>query len=114
MGTDLFYQGLAYLGENAAAALARIDGSPESPQGSKTLGHLLGKIEVQVPGPDGTWLTAGTTGETGPLAVNVRMLRLPALNPADPRLRLRMTKGNWRLDYVALAALGDQVTPVRV
>ena len=114
LSTFLFYQGLAYLGENAVPALARLGGSPESQSGSKTLGHLLGKIEIQIPGPDGAWLTAGYTGETGPLAVNVHMLRLPPLNPADPRLRLRMTKGNWRLDYVALAVLGDRVTPARV
>jgi hypothetical protein len=114
LSTFLFYQGLAYLGENAVPALVRLGSSQDSPQGSKTLGHLLGKIEIQVPGPDGTWLTTGSTGETGPLAGNVHMLRLPALNPADPRLRLRMTKGNWRLDYVALAVLGNQVTPVRL
>jgi len=114
LSTFLFYQGLAYLGENAVPALVRIGSSTDPQQGSKTLGDLLGKIEIQVPGPDGAWLTAGSTGETGPLAVNVHMLRLPALNPADPRLRLRMTKGNWRLDYVALAVLGDRVTPVRI
>ena len=114
LSTFLFYQGLAYLGEAAVPALARIDGSLESQQGSKTLGQLLGKIEIQVPGPDGTWSTVGTTGETGPLAVNVHTLRLPALDPRDPRLRLRMTKGNWRLDYVALAILGEQVTPERL
>jgi hypothetical protein len=111
LSTFLFYQGLAYLGENAAPALARLGPTGESPQGSKTLGDLLGKIEIQVPGPGGTWLTMGSTGETGPLAVNVHTLRLPDLNPNDPRLRLRLTKGNWRLDYVALAVLGEQVTP---
>ncbi|MEN8006765.1 MAG: hypothetical protein ABFS42_07090 [Candidatus Krumholzibacteriota bacterium] len=114
LSTYLFYQGLAYLGEQAAPALARLDHAPETQPGSQTLGDLLGRIEVQVPGPDGEWITAGTTGETGPLAVNVHMLRLPDLDPADPRLRLRFTKGNWRLDYVALAVLGDRVWPDRV
>jgi hypothetical protein len=114
LSTFLFYQGLAYLGEHAVPALARINPSSKTQQGSKSLGDLLGRIEIQVPGPDGVWLTVGSTGETGPLAVNVHMLRLPALNPDDPRLRLRLTKGNWRLDYVALAVLGDQVTPARV
>jgi len=114
LSTYLFYQGLAYLGQHAAPALVRLDPNPESPAGSKSLGDLLGKIEVQIPGPDGTWVTAGVTGETGPLAVNVHTLRLPELNPADRRLRLRLTRGNWRLDYVALAVLEDQVTPIRL
>jgi hypothetical protein len=114
LSTFLFYQGLAYLGENAVPALARLDGASQSESGSETMGHLLGKIEVQVPGPDGTWVSVGSTGETGPLAVNVHTLRLPALNPADTRMRLKLTKGNWRLDYVALAALDRPVTPVRI
>ncbi len=114
LSTFLFYQGLAYLGEHAVPALARINPSSKTQQGSKSLGDLLGRIEIQVPGPDGAWLTVGSTGETGPLAVNVHMLRLPTLNPDDPRLRLRLTKGNWRLDYVALAVLGNQITPARV
>jgi hypothetical protein len=114
LSTFLFYQGLAYLGEYAAPALVRLGPSGESPQGSKDLGDLLGRIEVQVPGPDGAWLTVGSTGETGPLAVNTHMLRLPKLNPADPRLRLKLTRGNWRLDYAALAVLEKEVTPVRL
>ncbi len=114
LSTYLFYQGLAYLGENAVPALARLDRTPASQQGSQDIGRILGRIEVQVPGPAGVWQTVGTTGETGPLATNVHMLRLPQLDPEDPRLRLRLTKGNWRLDYVALAPLGAQVTPQRV
>ncbi len=114
LSTYLFYQGLAYLGQYAAPSLARVEGSPESQQGSETLGHLLGKIEVQVPGPPGTWRTVGEMGETGPLAISVHMLRLPELGPAESRIRLRLTKGNWRLDYAALAVLGRQVRPVRI
>ena len=114
LSTFLFYQGLAYLGENAAPALVRLGPSGESGQGSKNLGDLLGKIEVQVPGPDGTWLSVGSTGETGPLAVNTHLLRLPKLNPADPRLRLKLTQGNWRIDYAALTVLENEVTPVRL
>ncbi len=114
LSTYLFYQGLAYLGQHAVSALARLDGAPESQQGSQDIGNILGRIEVQVPGPGDTWQTVGTTGETGPLAASVHMLRLPPLNPDDPRLRLRLTKGNWRLDYIALAALGRQVTPQRL
>lgn len=114
LSTYLFYQGLAYLGEKAAPALVRLGSSPQAQTGSKTLGLLLGRIEVQVPGPDGEWIFAGTTGETGPLAVNVHMLRLPALDTTDRRLRLVLTKGNWRLDHVALAVLGNEVSPDRI
>ncbi|MEP7326644.1 MAG: hypothetical protein ABI836_11890, partial [Gemmatimonadota bacterium] len=30
------------------------------------------------------------------------------------RIRLRLTKGNWRLDYLALADLGTEVAPIRL
>lgn len=116
LSTYLFYQGLAYLGENAVPALVRAGHPSGTLSGSKSLGDLLGRIEIQVPDSsdaDG-WRTVATAGETGPLAVNVHMRRLPELDPADPRLRLKLTKGNWRLDYVALAALAGEVTPVRV
>jgi hypothetical protein len=56
----------------------------------------------------------GTVGETGPLAVNVHLLPLPVGAVADGRLRLRLTRGHWRLDWVALAELGGAVTPRRV
>jgi hypothetical protein len=114
LSTFLFYQGLAYLGENAVPALARINPTQELAQGSKTLGALLGKIDILVSEPGGDWSTAGSVGETGPLAVNVNMLRLPPWDRTDGRLRLRMTKGNWRCDYIALAVLGDKVAPQRV
>jgi len=79
------------------------------------MGDMLGRIEVQAPQSDGTWLTVGSVGETGPLAVNVHMLRLPPSAVEGPvRLRLRLTKGNWRLDYVALAALEQPVEPRRI
>lgn len=114
LSTFLFYQGLAYLGQNAVPALARIERTRELTQGSKTLGQLLGGIEVQVSEPEGGWSTIGSAGETGPLAVNVHMVRLPPWDRTDGRLRLRMTQGNWRLDYIALAVLGEEITPQRV
>lgn len=114
LSTYLFYQGLAYLGQHAVPLLARLGGPDATQPGGEALGDLLGKIEVQVPAAAGRWVTVGETGETGPLAVNVHLLRLPALDPADPRLRLRLTKGNWRLDALSLAVLTGQVTPTRI
>lgn len=116
LSTYLFYQGLAFLGQHAVPLLARLGDSTTTRPGGEAVGDLLGKIEVQLPAADGQWMTVGETGETGPLAVNVHMLRLPALAAAGPRLRLRlrMTKGNWRLDAVSLAVLSHEVIPKRI
>jgi hypothetical protein len=112
LSTFLFYQGLAYLGEQAAPVLARagVRGGP----GGESVGALLGRIEVLVPDGHGGWDQVGEVGETGPLATNAHLLPLPPLPSGRVVLRLRLTKGNWRLDQVALAPLGDEVRPVRL
>ena len=112
--TYLFYQGLAYLGEWAVPALARADSGSYFDPAAGTVGNVLGAIEVQVPTAEGGWRTVGTVGETGPLAVNVHLLPLPEEAVAAGRVRLRLTRGHWRLDWVALAELAGTVTPRRV
>lgn len=125
MSTFLFYQTLAYLGRHAvpllgrAAAMATAAGAgPGSGPGAAGqplgIGALLGRIEVLVPDGAGGWRQAGEVGETGPLATNVHLLPLPPLDPRRPAIRLRLTKGNWRLDWVALAALAGEAVPVRL
>jgi hypothetical protein len=112
--TFLFYQTLAYLGEEATSALGRLDAAAYFDQGARTAGALLGRIEVLVPDADGHWQVVGAIGETGPLATNVHLLRLPdgCLEPAG-RVRLRLTRGHWRLDWIALARLAGPGEPVR-
>src|SRR5258707_4775403 len=68
-----------------------------------------------VPGADSDWVAVGSTGETGPIAVDMKVVPLPiAAMPSPLRIRLRLTRGLWRIDYVALATLGDSVAPVRI
>ena len=112
--TFLFYQTLAYLGEEATSALGRIDADAYFDQDARTAGALLGRIEVLVPGADGTWQVVGAIGETGPLATNVHLLRLPdGCLDQTGRVRLRLTRGHWRLDWIALARLTGPGEPVR-
>jgi hypothetical protein len=58
--------------------------------------------------------TVGQTQETGPLATDVRVVPLPRLAPGATRLRLRLARGHWRIDYVALARLTARVSPLRL
>lgn len=115
MTTYLLYQALAYLGNDAAHWLASIaSGGPAARERAGALGRTLGRIDVLIPDRAGGWTLAGSVGETGPLAVDTKVvpLRLPAGRPL--RLRLQLTKGLWRLNYLALVALGDSVTPLRI
>jgi hypothetical protein len=111
--TFLLYQTLAFMGREAGAWLARLERGDRALRGTG-LGRALGGIEVLVEEPGGGWRLAGEVHEHGPLAPDVHLVPLPALPPGPARLRLRLTQGNWRLDYVALAAPGPPAEPLRL
>ncbi|HKE90059.1 MAG TPA: hypothetical protein VKB45_06965 [Gemmatimonadales bacterium] len=114
--TYLLYQTLAYLGADAGTLLASLEsGGPALRRRVSGIQDLLGRIEVMVPGAEGEWVPVGSTGETGPIAVDTKVVPLPAATARGPlRVRLRLTRGLWRVDYVALAAFGDSVQPMRI
>lgn len=115
MTTYLIYQALAYMGHYAGEWLAGLErGGASAVTRARTMGQLLGNIEVWAEDAHGDWVLAGRTGETGPIATDVKLVPLPGTGPGPVRVRLRMTKGAWRLDWVALAALGEDVEPVRL
>ena len=112
--TYLLYQSLAYLGTRATEALAALERDPSLKDGVLEAHRRLGAIEVLLPDGAGGWRKVGEAFETGPLAVDTHLVRLPPLPPGPTRVRLRMTKGNWRLDWVALAELGPRLEATRV
>lgn len=58
---------------------------------------------------------AGTYREAGPIASDVLTIPLERRASTDSvRVRLRLAKGAWRLDWVALARIGDPIEPVRM
>lgn len=117
LSTYLFYQTLAHMGRSAGTWIAEMERSPAS-LGEKLRGlsEELGKVEVLVPDEHGEWRSIGSAGETGPLATDVRLVEIPRppVGAGPLRVRLRLTRGLWRLDYVALASLGAEVEPVRI
>lgn len=113
--TYLFYQTLAYLGRSAGTWLAALERGGEAGRELATgVGRALGRIEVFVQDDSGDWLPVGEVGETGPIATDVWVLPLPAVSAGPLRVRLRMTRGLWRLNHVALARLGARVPPLRL
>ena len=115
MTTFLIYQALAYMGTDAGHWLASLPATtPDSARAESILGRLLGRIEVLVPDDVGGWRQVGETGETGPIAADTKIVPLPRPTAAPVRVRLRLTRGLWRLDWLALASFGDSVTPIRL
>lgn len=123
LNTFVFYQGLAWLGSRAGEVFARLerDPGPDAPDLPEWMG-LLARIEVEVLTARG-WTRAGASGEIGPLARETQIVPLEALRrdrgergppPGDVRVRLRLTRGNWRIDALALAEVAPAAEPVPV
>lgn len=115
LSTFLLYQALAYMGSAASDWLARLErGDPWTTDRSRALRRTLGDIEVLAQDAHGRWVRAGELQEAGPLASDVKVVPLPDGAPGRLKVRLRLTRGHWRLDYLALARLGARVDPLRL
>lgn len=113
--TFLFYQALAYLGRSAGACLAALQqGDASTLTRAREIGNRIGGIDVQRQDPNGAWLPVGSVSESGPIATDVRMLMLPPARAARERVRLELTRGAWRIDWIALAVVGPRVVPERL
>ena len=114
LSTYIFYQTLAWMGRSAGTWLASLEGTGTGTRASAFgPGRALGAIDVQVR-RSGDWVTVGEFHETGPLAWDSRLVPLPDGGDAPLRVRLRMTRGMWRLDQVALASVRGGAEAVRV
>jgi hypothetical protein len=113
--TYLYYQTLAFLGHSAASWIADLERRATTLRPlAGGLGREMGGIEVSVLDANGGWTRAGTVGETGPIATDVYLVRLPDAATPTRRVRLRMARGAWRVDYVALGRIGERVEPIRL
>lgn len=114
LSTWVFYQALAWMGRSAGTWLASFDregaGTRERVSGPA---RALGGIEVQVRG-DGGWRTVGEFLETGPLASDTRLVALPEGGEGPLDVRLRLTRGLWRVDQAALVAVEGEAEAARV
>lgn len=114
LNTFLFYQTLAYMGRRAGDLMTRLERGGPAVEAVKGFGRALGNLDVEVRLRNGSWQHAGAFAEVGPIAREVQMVPLPPTGPGPVHVRLRMAKGNFRVDYVAVADLGHPITPTRV
>lgn len=114
--TYLFYQGLAYMGSSAGYWFAMLErGYKMAKNWIKIMGDLLGGIEIIVKKDDNEWVKMGEVKEFGPIARNVLLLPFSVENPKSPlKIRLKMTQGLWKIDYLALAKLEGKESPISI
>jgi hypothetical protein len=114
LSTYLFYQTLAYMGSSASDWFALLESGDSSVRKRITgIGQILGGVEIFVKNKN-EWKRVGELSETGPLATDVRIAPLPDLSSGYHKISLRLTKGHWRIDYIALASMDKEVTPIEL
>lgn len=115
LSTYLYYQSLAYLGTRAVDFLSQLErGSATARTAAYGLGSILGGMTVEQLQADGTWRVVDSVLETGPLATDMVVIPLPAEHNDTLHCRIRLNKGHWRIDYLALANLDGQIEPLRI
>jgi hypothetical protein len=113
--TYLFYQGLAYSGNYAGFYAASIqNGNKLIKNRVQKLWDKLGGIEIYFKNQSGNWEKIEQIEEMGPIATDVHLIKLPSDIPANATFKLRMTKGLWRIDYLALTEVLSTVTPLTI
>lgn len=110
--TYLIYEALACMGDEASDLIARMEISGDGTNPAEKLYQALGAIEVfQWDSKEGNWQAVGELYETGPIAINRQLVPLRRTQGSDIRVKLRMNKGLWRLDYCALTSIVREVHP---
>lgn len=110
--TFLMYQGLSYMGGSVGYWMGEVETGNLKPQYG--IFGILGGIEVFVKEASGRWKKAGEVNETGPIATDFSLISLPPETTDTLYLKLRMTKGMWRVDYLALTDMRKEVVPIVV
>ncbi len=114
--TFIFYQILAYMGSNAGYYLAKVEGNKGGKNKiyNRLFLDVLGGLDVFVYYPNRGWKKIETIYEPGPIATDFHIFPIEGLRDSVIKVKLRMTKGMWRIDYVALGEIEKEVKPLRI
>lgn len=113
--TFLFYQGMAHAGSRMPYYMAEVERGNKKMQGHLTkIWDMLGPIEVFLQNDRDKWIKAGEIDEMGPIVADLRLLKLPYHSGNEMKIRLRMTRGLWRIDQLGLIGTDQPVEPIRL
>lgn len=114
MTTWLFYNAMGYMGDEVGDMFAKLERDEELRNNFDATTKLLGGIEVFLWDPKTeTWNYEGSVDEAGPIAINRQII--PLINDgtgSQSKVKLRLNKGLWRIDYLTLTNRIEKVEPI--
>jgi len=115
MTTHLFYQVMAYTGNHYGSFVSEVEnGNTQLKNRIQGLWDELGGIEIFIQNKHKKWEKIEEINEMGPIASDVHLVKLPTMPLGKINIKLRLTKGLWRIDYLALARITGEETPARI
>ena len=114
MTTYLFYQSLAFLGRAAGFYYAEMEKDNDMLfNRTMRLYELLGGIEIFYKRGN-QWISIEELNEQGPIASDIHLVPIPSVNQEYLEIKIRMSKGLWRINHIALGETGDEIYPAEV
>lgn len=117
MSTYLLYSAMGYMGDKVGDYFTMLETNKNNiVQKYEGISRELGGIEVYCWNePGNKWEYAGEFNERGPIAINRQFLPLPKMSlGSQVKIKLRLNKGLWRIDYTALTHIKQKVTPIEI
>jgi len=115
MTTYLFYQTMAYFGNTLPYWTTKLEnGNRILKNKGLNMYDRLGGIEIFIKTKKNTWKKIEEIQEMGPIASDFHLIKLPEIPGDKIHIRLKMTQGLWRIDYLSLAELDYEVFPIRI
>ncbi|MBS1978908.1 MAG: hypothetical protein JST46_16160 [Bacteroidetes bacterium] len=113
--TYLFYHALSVTGRATGYYYSEIErGNRNLLKRLQKFYDHLGGIEVFLMNDEGRWHRLGTVKEPGPIASDRHMVLLPQVISPVIHLKLRLSKGLWRINYACITQVEREVFPVRL
>lgn len=115
--TFLLYSGISYMGDEFGSYFTKIETDNQIKKRVESPFKLLGKIKLSVWNDKAKkWTFIDDLFETGPIAKNLMLVPILKTVPKNDKIKIKieLTKGLWRLDYLGLASIDSIVKPFTV
>lgn len=115
--TFILYSGLSYMGDEVGSHFTKIETNKRIKKRLKNPFKRLGGIKLSVWDEQyKRWKIFDELFETGPIAKNLMIAPIPKIKPKSGKLKIKieLTKGFWRLDYLGITPIHSKVNPLIV